>query len=130
MDDLDYLLYFENYICNNCISNQQIVFSSSDGEKYKLDTSGLISDYQEGGFYFFLNPALLERRHGFLLLKMIQDSLILDKSNKMFLISVNAIHNYFKSVVRFNILTEFSISGLINVSIESDVNLILLRLLM
>ena len=119
--DLENLLKYEDFLCGKCISQQQIGYSSSSLEKFKLDASGYISDYSDGGFYLFINPNLVLRSNVNLLFELIQDSLILDRSNKMFLISINAIHNYFKAVVKFNILTEFSISGLINVSVEIEV---------
>ena len=118
------MLLNESLICDQCISNEQIAFIKAGTGKYALSvTNGLISDYQEGGYFFFLNPNLIGRENIILLFKMLQDSLILQKTNRMILININSIHTYFKCAVQIDILVEFSVSGQINAVWTSKVKI-------
>ena len=84
--------------------------------------NGIVSEYAQGGHYLILNPNLLYRKNFDLLLKLFQDSLILSNLNRMFMLNFNFINKYSKSIVKFDIIIEFSITGAIYFEFFCNVN--------
>ena len=116
----------EQFICNYCISNKTLVFTPNTNFKDFDELVGTISMYSAGGHTLLLNPYKLTRSNFNMLLILIQESLLLRHSVRMLMINFNAIHNYYKTILKYDIIIEFSITGVINLKITSSVKLTIL----
>jgi hypothetical protein len=116
--DMNLLTQFEEEICVDCFTNQTL--------KYALDPKmtniqGKFGIYANGGYFFVVNPYLLNRKIFHEIVETIKIPMILNDNCNAFIISFNVLNIYYATLIPYDIIFEFSVNGDVQTTVQANI---------
>jgi hypothetical protein len=108
--------YDEN-ICSKCFSKNKLPNINLTND---IETEGNFADFSEGGYYLYMNNMIMNRTVFNEIYNIFRQSFILNSQFRQLRISFNALHVYHNTIIKFELMFEFSTIGDTQVSVTTD----------